>query len=198
MMKPHYSIATIIIAMVFSASTLAQPALQWQKCLGGSWDEWVEYSEQTDDGGYIIVGSSESTDGNISGNHGAFDCWIVKLDSVGALKWQKAIGGTGSEYGTCIRQTADGGYIVAASTTSNDGDVSGNHGTCDYWVIRLNENGDIQWQKTYGGTAYDFASFIDLTNDGGYIISGYSNSDDGDVTGNHGNNDYWIINISVP
>src|SRR5258706_80136 len=84
-----------------------------------------------------------------------------------AIEWQKCLGGTGDDHAYSIQQTTDGGYIVAGSTWSNDGDVSGNHDTTgifpDYWIVKLTHDGIIQWQRCLGGTNYDFAYSIQQT-----------------------------------
>ncbi len=169
--------------------------LQWQKCLGGTSGELANSIEQTNDAGYIIAGYTVSNDGDVSGNHGSADCWIVKLDSLGALQWQKCLGGSSSDRASSIHQVTNGGYIIVGRTYSNDGDVSGNNGGWDYWIVKIDSLGTIQWQKCMGGSSSDHAYSIQQTSDTGYIIAGYSNSNDGDVSGNHGNHDYWIVKI---
>ncbi|MCE3077210.1 T9SS type A sorting domain-containing protein [Chryseobacterium gwangjuense] len=170
----------------------------WQKSLGGSAGDAASSVRQTSDGGYIVAGSSSSNNGDVTGNHGSSDFWIVKLDTSGNLQWQKSFGGSNEEIAQSIRQTTDGGYIVAGYTASSDGDVaSGNGGYRDYWVIKLNATGNLQWEKTYGGGSGDQAYSIEQTTDGGYIIGGYSNSIDNIVTGNHGSDDYWIVKINA-
>jgi hypothetical protein len=94
-----------------------------------------------------------------------------------------------------FEQTTDGGYIVAGSAISNSGDVSGNHGGQDAWIVKLNNNGTIQWQKSLGGTANDFVNSIQHTNDGGYVIAGQAISGNGDVNGNHGATDAWVVKL---
>jgi hypothetical protein len=172
---------------------------QWQKCLGGTNDDFVFSIQQTIDDGYIVAGYTKSTNGDVSGNHGGVDdAWIVKLDTVGNIQWQKCLGGTGSEQANAIKQTADGGYIVVGFTTSNDGDVSGNHSSnSDCWVVKLDASGNIQWQKCLGGTNFEIASAIQQTSDGGYVVAGITNSNDGDVSGNHGGNDYWVAKLDA-
>jgi hypothetical protein len=118
------------------------------------------------------------------------------LNSSGVLQWQKCLGGSSTDKALSIAQTADGGFIVAGSSSSNDGDVSGNHGGWDYWVVKLNSSGDIVWQKCLGGSNYDWATSIAQTSDGGFIVAGVSHSNDGDVSGNHGERDYWIVKLS--
>jgi hypothetical protein len=171
--------------------------IQWQKSLGGSEADELNSIQQTKDGGYIAAGTSRSYDGDVTGNHGAQDYWIVKLDSGGNIQWQKSLGGSHSDFNGGIQQTNDGGYIVAGTSHSNDGDVTGNHNNSgDYWVVKLDASGNIQWQKSLGGSWYDQSESIYQTTDGGYVITGWSNSKDGDVTGNHGGWDYWVVKLS--
>ena len=173
--------------------------IQWQKCLGGTNNE-EGYPEilQTYDGGYIISGQTRSNDGDVSGFHGSLDAWVVKLNATGIIQWQKCLGGTNYDYATSIEQTSDSGYILCGDSYSNDGDVSGNHGTKDLWTVKLDSNGTIQWQKCFGGTSYDGANSIHQTTDGGYIVAGATASTDGDVTENHGYADLWIIKFINP
>ena len=170
-------------------------AIQWKKSLGGSGNDYANTIRQTSDGGYIISGETSSTDGDVTGNHGINDCWVVKLDPSGIITWQKSLGGTGSDFAEDIIQTSDGGYMMVGNTTSNDGDVSGNHGGLDYWVVKLTSSGNISWQKCLGGSMYDYAYSIKQTSDGGYIVAGDVSSNDGDVSGNHGSFDYWIVKL---
>ncbi|WBV61944.1 T9SS type A sorting domain-containing protein [Chryseobacterium camelliae] len=169
----------------------------WQKSLGGSGVDIATSVRQTSDGGYIVAGYTMSTDGDVMGNHGGNDVWIVKLDVSGNLQWQKTFGGSNDEAAQSIRQTTDGGYIVAGWTNSINGNITTNHGSRDYWVLKLDATGNLQWQKTYGGGDWDSANSIEQTTDGGYIIGGYSGSLNNDVTGNHGSSDYWIVKISA-
>jgi len=169
--------------------------LLWQRCLGGSSYDTAYDIQQTVDGGYIVAGYTYSNDGNVAGNHGNQDYWVVKLDSAGTILWQKCLGGSGTDVATSIRQTADGGYIVAGYTWSNDGNVNGNHGSADYWVVKLGSTGTILWQKCLGGLQGEVANSIQQTADGGYIVVGYTTSNDGNVSGNHGNQDYWVVRL---
>lgn len=173
----------------------ATATIQWQKSLGGSASDYAFAIQTTSDGGYVVAGWSDSTDGNVTGNHGGQDYWIVKLDATGVIQWQKSLGGTGSEIAYSIQQTLDGGYIVAGQSNSIDGDVTANHGSFDYWIVKLDVTGTIQWQKSLGGTSYDKANSIMSTTDGGYIVAGASFSTNGDVTGNHGSYDYWVVKL---
>jgi len=170
--------------------------LDWQKALGGNYGDQANSIQQTTDGGYIIAGYSSSDDGDVSENHGQDDYWIVKLTSAGDIDWQKSFGGSSIDRAYCINQTTEGGYIIAGTTFSNNGDVSMNHGYIDYWIVKLTSAGDIVWQKSLGGSDYDYAYSIQQTIDEGYIVAGYTKSNDGDVTGNHGYGDYWIVKLT--
>ncbi|MFM7854277.1 MAG: hypothetical protein ACKO96_20720, partial [Flammeovirgaceae bacterium] len=99
----------------------------------------------------------------------------------GVIQWQKCLGGSGNDIIYSIGQTADGGYIATGTTYSNNGDVLGNHGGSDAWVVKLSSTGSIQWQKCYGGTGDDGFKLIRKSIDGGYFLAGGTNSINGDV-----------------
>ena len=179
--------------------------LEWQKSLGGSNNDIAYSIQQTSSGGYIVAGSTKSTDGDITFHHGSIsiqnDFWIVNLDSTGGIIWEKSLGGGSSDIAYSVKQTTDGGFIVAGNSNSTDGDVTGNHGTSgnsDFWIVKLNSSGIIQWQKALGGDLGDFAASIQQTSDGGYIVAGNSFSSNGDVTLHYGSfvdYDYWIVKL---
>jgi len=168
----------------------------WQKCFGGTSKDFSNNMISTPDSGFLLTGGSLSTDGNITGNHGFYDCWMVKLDRDGNLQWEKSLGGTSADVGSSVKTTRDGGYIVGASTHSIDGDVLCNvHGdeNWDAWIVKLDAAGNIEWQQCYGGTNGDGPNEILQTSDAGYIFAGTTDSNDGNVSGNHGNNDIWVV-----
>lgn len=172
-------------------------SILWQKFIGGSGNDNALSVQETTDGGYIIAGYSNSNDGDVTENHGDDDYWIVKLDDIGAIQWQKSFGGSGRDVAWSIRQTTDGGYIVAGESRSNDGDVVGNHGYADFWILKLDDIGSIQWQKSLGGSQWDGARDVQQTTDGGYIVAGYSNSNDGDLDGGQqGGENYWVVKLN--
>lgn len=188
----------VLACLFFSGFALAQaPAIQWQKSFGGSNSDRANTIIQTADGGYMIGGASNSNNGNVSGNHGNQDYWLLKLNSTGNFQWQKSLGGTGNDYANSIIQTADGDYVVAGTSDSNNGDVTGNKGLEDGWVVKLNSDAGVTyWKKNFGGSNSDTINKIISTTDGGYIFVGSSRSNDGDVLTNKGYIDYWIVKIN--
>ncbi|HEX6426163.1 MAG TPA: T9SS type A sorting domain-containing protein, partial [Niastella sp.] len=172
-----------------------QRNILWSASLGGSGVEELGSLQLAHDSGYIVTGFTNSNDGNVTGNHGGGDAWIVRLGSKGNVVWQKCLGGTKSDVGRYITPTADG-YIVVGESMSIDGDVTGGHGGSDIWVVKLDKNGNIMWQKCLGGSNEEKASGIKQTADGGYIISGTTHSNDGDVQGFHGSTDMWVVKLT--
>lgn len=137
------------------------PAIQWQKTFGGPSADVARSVQQTSDGGYIIVGWTESY------GAGSRDVYLIKTDAAGNMKWQKTFGGSGYDDGFSVQQTSDGGYIVVGYTASF-GYMS------DVYLIKTDSEGDLVWQKPIGGTEAEEGRSIQETPDGGYIIIGYT------------------------
>ncbi len=192
----YHRITSLAVAIALVSLAQAQPRIQWQKSLGGTAADNANAVRQTSDGGYIMVGSTSSTNGDVTGNHGGGDIWVVKLNASGVIQWQKPLGGTGADQGYDVQQTTDGGYVVAGYTGSNNGDVTGYHGSRDGWVVKLDNAGVIQWQKCLGGSGFDELYSIVQTADGGYAVAGYTGSTNGDVSGNHGTYDAWVVKLN--
>jgi uncharacterized repeat protein (TIGR01451 family) len=175
----------------------------WQKCLGGSNFDNGTYIGTTDDG-YIFLGRTNSTDGDLAGLPGTtIDLWVIKLDKNGNVQWQKRFGGSSDEESAAIKQATDGGYIVTGNTSSMDGDVQGLHGIKeDIWVIKLDKNGAMEWQKCLGGSNNERAYDVELTATGGYMIAGSASSKDGDVVGLYSSDttddatNAWVISLN--
>lgn len=187
----HHGLYDVLVLKIDSIGTV-----QWQKFFGGSLGDGAVSILQTNDGGYLFGGYTESNNADVSGNHGHTDIWIVKIDTIGTMQWQKCLGGTVSDQLATIQNTNDSGYIIAGHTTSNNGDVSGNNGASDYWIVKLDSVGNIDWQKCLGGTVAEHIGGGQQTNDGGYIFVGQTESNNGDVSGNHGYSDAWIVKLS--
>ena len=178
-----------------------------QMSMGGTRQDLASSVNTTPDGGFVVLGKSNSNNGTITKNQGDFDVWVLKMDKNLTLEWQKTFGGSGIDGGTGtdtfggIEATDDGGYIFTSSTNSKNGDIelpttawAGLQARV--WVVKLNCKQEIQWQKILGGNAGDFGVFVKQISDKGYVVSANANSNDGDVLGNKGSQDFWLINLS--
>jgi hypothetical protein len=190
----------LFIVFIIQPLIAQAPAIQWQKCLGGSLsDNGYDFS-QTSDGGYIVSGISVSTDGDITNTVGGSDFCVFKLNADGALQWQKNYGGTGNEWIRKIIQTADGGYMMVGSTMSANNHAVGNHGGQDGIAIKTDVLGNVQWSKCYGGSETDDFDSVRQIANGSYVISGATSSINGDVSYNHGtisSRDAWVLNLGA-
>ena len=185
--------------------------LDWQKSFGGSGQDMLRSVLLTNDGGFLLAGSSQSEEGldKKGKSRGDSDFWIIKLNAKGGEEWQKTIGGSGQDELNGILRTRDGGFILAGSSSSEKSGekTSENFGGFDYWVLKIDTKGEIVWQNSFGGIYNDELRSIALTQDGGYILGGSSNSPaspspskGGESYGNKtesclGQADYWIVKL---
>jgi hypothetical protein len=144
----------------------------WNRTFGGTDADEGLSVQQTSDGGYIITGYSSYSFGRF------YDVWLIKTDDAGNKIWDKYFG-TGSNLGYSVQQTSDEGYIITGSVGFLDGNS-------DVWLIKTDSNGDETWNRTFGGKNIDYGTFVRQTTDGGYIIAGCKNSV---ITGD----DIWLI-----
>ena len=171
------SILGLVAILILCANNAG--AASWMKTYGGAGDDYANAVQQTSDGGYIVAGSTNSF------HTGAEDAWVLKLAGSGDVQWQKTYGGAGIYQANSIEQTSDGGYIVAGNTTRIGAGW-------DFWVSKLTSGGDVQWQKTYGGTNTEVANSIQQTSDGGYIVAGMTEVSDGDL----GSYDFLVLKLT--
>jgi flagellar hook capping protein FlgD len=182
------------------ANSTTASSLQTVRCLGGSGDEgnFSNFMTQTADGGFITCSYSSSTDGDVVATYGGVDAWVIKFNASGSIQWKKIYGGSNDDFANRIIQTTDGGYMMIGYTYSNDGYVSGNHGEGDLWLVKLSANGNVAWQKCYGGSGDEFVYYgIIQTSDGGYATICSSTSNNGNANGNHGGYDVLVLKISA-
>ncbi|WP_107037337.1 T9SS type A sorting domain-containing protein [Brumimicrobium mesophilum] len=174
-------------------------SIEWQKSFGGSSVDFVSKLLTTSDGNLLIGVDSES---DISGNktvtsRGGVDFWVIKVDEQGNELWQKTYGGSGDDYLSDIVELSDGSFILAGSS---DSPISGDKteaslGQSDFWIVKIDHNGNVLWDKTFGGSAIDGANSIVL--DDNIIVGGTSNSP---ISGNksegiYGGLDIWILKL---
>jgi len=179
---------------------------KWDQRFGGTDQEHLTTLCQAKDGGFILGGYSLSDSSGDKTQHtrGAYDYWIVKIDSGGNKQWDKRYGGSDYDWLFSVVQTSDDGFILGGRSNS---DISGDKtqpawGTWDYWVVKIDSLGNKQWDKRFGGTLDDWLYSLQQTPDGGYILGGWSDSEiSGDKTqapwGYLGSFDFWIIKIDA-
>ncbi|MCX6253688.1 MAG: hypothetical protein NTV31_04335 [Bacteroidia bacterium] len=161
----------------------------WDKTYGGLEDDEAKSIIQTNDGGYAVVGYTESK------GSGGSDVWILKLNQLGEILWDKTYGGATADEANSIIQTTDGGYAVTGYTSSKEStnyydDTWNRINSKNIWILKLNQLGEIVWDKTYGGTRADEAKSIIQTIDGGYAVVGYTESK------GSGGSDIWILKLN--
>ena len=153
---------------------------EWNKTYGGLDHDYGTSIQHTSDGGFIILGSTRSL------GAGGLDIYLIKIDSSGNLIWSKTFGGTDDDYGACVQQTSDGGFIIRGDTSSYGS------GNSDFWIIKTDSSGNEEWNNTFGGTDNDwgYSSTIQQTTEGGYITTGETYSYGAGVS------DVWLIKIN--
>ncbi len=171
----------------------AQGNIEWRRYFGGSNNDRAHAVVQANDGGFVMAGFSESNDFDITASNGSYDFWVLKIDKAGELVWQNSFGGSGIEIAYDISKTNDNAYVITGNTFSTDGDVSLNKGESDVWLVKVNDAGELVWQKTYGGAGFDAAQAVITDSNGGFIIAGNTKSINYDVSLNAGENDIWLI-----
>ena len=171
--------------MVIKVNSLGE--YMWAKCYGGTGDETGAKLLNTSDGGFLITGTTNSNNLDVSNNHGGNDNWIVKTNSIGDIQWQKTYGGTSDDFICDIIKSSDGNYVFSSRIFSNNGDITFNNGNnkSDAWIVKINQTGNILWQKSFGGSGTDEANSIIQTTDSGFALTGASNSPNGDIIGYH-------------
>ena len=170
--------------------------LLWQSYFGGSNNDRAHAVTASPDGGFVLAGFTESTDFDISASRGSYDFWVIKLNADGSLVWEKSLGGSGIEIASDITADPSGGFVVTGHSFSADGDVSRNSGEADIWVVKLSETGELLWENSFGGIAFDAAESISPARDGGFLISGTSRSSAADLQ-NAGENDLIALKIDA-
>lgn len=202
-----YAFLSLLFLLIIS-ETKAQhyPSLgNKQFSLGGSTVEAYPNVMKTNDGNFVLTGLTGSVDGDVEGQHGtgfSYDIWMIKMNGYsGDTIWiSRAFGGSGGEIIHDVIESSDGNYVVSVGTPSNDGDIRNQHGSSDIWILKIDEfTGDTIWtSRALGGSAGEGLTHIYESNDGNYIVFGTTQSNNGDVRGQHGAGatyDLWAVKI---
>ena len=183
----------------------ADGILQWNKTYGGSKDDIGQSVAQTKDGGYILTGYAMSDDGDGSNNEGFHDNWILKLDASGNIQWEHSFGFSGHDHSYDILETQDGGFFFVgflditsarADGFTEKGNYLTRHGVGEFWGTKLDAEGNLEWRKYFGGTNNDRAHAVVQAKDGGFVLAGFSESDDFDISNSKGSYDFWVVKIT--
>jgi hypothetical protein len=173
--------------------------IEWKKTFGGILDDRGYSITKVNDGGFVVTGYTDSPDGDFKdiNKSSVRDIFAIKLDENGNLLWKRTFGGSmGIDFSNQIIPTSDGGCIITGNTSSNDGDFAGLlKGVTDVFVIKLNQSGIIQWKKTYGGSNSDYSMSIQSHIEGGYVLTGYSDSRNGDFDTGYNDYDVFVLRI---
>jgi hypothetical protein len=195
-MKTNY----LYLFLLCVATGFAQaPTIQWQDTFGGSDRDEYRSFVLTADGNCVVAGSTQSSNGDVLGHHGGSDIVLIKYNMSGGIVWKKTFGGSNFEEARAVRQTSDNGFVICGYTMSTDGDATATHNFSEYWIIKTNAIGELQWQKSYGGGSEDIANDIRQTTDGGYIVVGESRSNtfNSDLAHHYAGNDVWILKLDA-
>jgi hypothetical protein len=185
-------------ADIWLVKTDSSGNLQWQKTYGGTEEDNLN-NILSANGKYVFAGTVTSSDGDVQNAILGPDVWIVEVSSTGTILNQKCYGGTDWDYAWSIIQTDDNGYAIAGETYSNDNDVTGNHGEFDAWLLKLDQSLNLQWQICLGGSADDAIYDVIQVQSGDFYATGYTFSNDGDVSGLHagGFEDFWTARLGT-
>ena len=172
----------LVSTFIFLSSFVVAQEIAWQQTLGGAREEHLYDAISTYDYGILLAGSSvsEASGNKKDGSQGDLDYWLWKMTEDGKLEWQKNYGGAGNDYLYSVAYTKDGGYILGGSSDSpkSDDKDTDSFGKRDYWIVKLNPRGEIEWQHTYGGSEDDQLTAIAQTEDGGFWVAGTDSGTD--------------------
>lgn len=191
--KGNHGIGTQDI-MILKASAAGVPI--WTTIIGGSGNEELGEMIPTPDEGLILIGTTESMDGNSVGNHGKMDIFVSKLDKMGKIEWSRCYGGTGNDKGHAICRLPNGNYMIGGEGGSRAGDVTRAIGGLDCFVAEISPTGEVIRQKNFGSTGNEHVTQMMTLPNGTVLVVNSSNAAGGDVKTNMGASDVWIFVLS--
>lgn len=179
-------------------------AISSVQTFGGTKNDVAQSVVATSDGGFAVLGYTQSMDGDVVGKSDeSFDFWLLKFNADATLLWSKTYGGSGDDRGRDVIETQDGGFAILGYSDSNDGDVTENNGSRDFWLAKTDAEGNLSWQKSFGFSGADEGTTLIETSDNHFLISGVLDVTASGGLGNSGKNfnrhaggDYWAIKVS--
>lgn len=170
----------------------------WSRCYGGSSHERGMAITQASDYGFIIAGSAMSVNGDLTGNNGASysDGWLFKTDSSGNILWQKNFGGVTNDILRSVVVTNDNSIVAVGTADSTPLITNGSKPSKNAWALKTSSSGALLWSIAYGGSGEEGANHVQQTVDNNFIVTGFSSSGDGDVSGNNGLTDIWMFKVN--
>jgi hypothetical protein len=191
-MKRVFLLAVIMLSVI----TFSEINVEYSFAYGGEGDDVANDLVLLEDGSILIAGYTTSITGDFGPSNGEEDFLVVKMDGFFEVLWSRTFGGSDSDIAEAIVETRDGGFVVVGMTESSDGDVSMSNKLGDFWIIKLSSEGELLWEKTFGGSGQDHAYDVVERPSGNVVIAGYTRSVDGDVQGHVWGEDFWIIELA--
>ena len=180
----------------------ASGRMRWNRMIGGNGNDLLYSITETLDGNYLLVGSSDSNDIEGLDNNLTIEYYVVKIDEMGETIWNTMIGGNSYDFPLCTHLTSDGGYLITGYSSSTDIKGQPLNGDYDrltliyaYYAVRLNEKGEILWERLIGGSGVDEIVDTVETSDGGHILAGISNSTDISGVTMQGDHDVFVVKL---
>ncbi len=191
-MKRELFLLTSVLSFLLYVSLISSTyaSSMWSKAYGGAGEDWACSVVATSDGGYAIAGTTGSF------GAGGYDFWLVKTDANGVMEWNRTYGGTGNDAVSSLIATSDGGYALTGTWNSSLACGGIRYGMAyygDFWLVKTDASGNMQWNKTYGGPGLDIACSLIVTSDGGFALAGTWNYLSTWEFNNFAGGDFWLL-----
>jgi len=186
----------LLAVIMLSVLLFSEINVEYSFAYGGEGDDVANDLVLLEDGTILIAGYTTSITGDFGASKGEEDFLVMKVDGSFEVLWSRAFGGSDADVAEAIAKTIDGGFIVVGMTESSDGDISSSNKLGDFWVIKLSSEGELLWEKTFGGSGQDHAYDVVERPSGSIVVAGYTRSVDGDVIGHVWGEDFWIIELT--
>ena len=174
----------------------AQGDVEWRNYYGGTSNDRSYDAVELTSGNFVLVGTTESSDVDVTLSQGSYDIWVVLIDSEGNLLWERTLGGSEIDGANAVIEDEDGSIVVLGNSFSSDGHRSYPKGSSDFWIVKLDVTGELLEEISLGGSSFDSGRGLALGSNGVFWLAGYSRSNDGDVSINQGDIDMLIVRLS--